>query len=387
MTQINHSPDPANSNLAKSVSAFAEAKLETLSEKGLRRVLKPTNRYEGLTVKRAGRDLISFSDNDYLGLSTDPRVIDAGVQAAQRYGAGAGASRLVTGENPLNEEVETRLSRLKGCEAALLFGSGYLANIGTIPALVGRGDVILLDELVHSCIHSGARLSGATIKVFRHNDIDHARSILKEIAPDQRTLLITETIFSMDGDAAPLKELFALCTEHDAWLMTDDAHGLGIAKQVNPAPIQMGTLSKAAGVYGGYVCGPKALIALLHSRARSFVYTTGLPPFVLGAVNASLKIIEDEKSLGEKALANAKLFCAMMDLPVPESTIVPIIIGAADDAMAFSARLEEDGFLVTAIRPPTVPEGTARLRIAFSARHREDDIARLAASIKKAQEK
>ncbi|MEX6632792.1 aminotransferase class I/II-fold pyridoxal phosphate-dependent enzyme [Hyphococcus lacteus] len=385
MTQINRPANPAEHRRTKSIASFATEKLEALAAKGLRRTLTPTARSGQSKALRTGRDLISFSDNDYLGLSTDPRVIEAGISAAKQYGAGSGASRLVTGDNPLNLEIETKLSTMKGTEAALLFGSGYLANVGTIPTLARKGDVILLDALVHSCIHAGARLSGADIQIFRHNDIDHARTILEQVRTNGNILVITETVFSMDGDSAPLSALSVLCGEFGAWLMTDDAHGLGVFTQENPAPIQMGTLSKAAGVYGGYVCGPNEFIQLLQNRARSFVYTTGLPPFVLGAINASLDIIAQEKTLGIKAMENAKLFCRMLNLPPPTSTIVPLIIGEADAAMAFSAALEENGFLVTAIRPPTVAAGTARLRFTFSANHRQEDIKRLVGCINEAR--
>lgn len=373
-------PPPQKTAQGAAITAYAEAKLRKLEARDLRRVLKPTKR-TGPIASRAGDELLSFSDNDYLGLSNHPAVIEAGVAAAKTYGAGAGAARLVTGETPLNQAVEAKLAKLKGCEDALIFGSGYLANVGAIPALVGKGDLIVMDELSHSCIHAGARLSGAQIGLFRHNDVEHARALLSEAAPGTKKLVVTETIFSMDGDRAPLRALFDLCEATGAWLMTDDAHGLGLPGIDNPAPIQMGTLSKAAGVYGGYVCGPPMLKALLINRARSFVYTTGLPPFVLGAVNAALDIIATEPGLGERAIANARLFCALANLPTPTSAIVPLIVGEAPDALALSTQLQLDGFLVAAIRPPTVPEGTARLRIAFSAAHEAQDIRRFAAVV------
>ncbi|MEO1136555.1 MAG: aminotransferase class I/II-fold pyridoxal phosphate-dependent enzyme [Pseudomonadota bacterium] len=362
------------------IIGFATEKLANLEARDLRRSLKPTSR-RGAAATRDDDTLISFSDNDYLGLGTEPEVIAAGIDAAKKFGAGAGASRLVTGDVPLNQRVEDRLAAIKGTEAALLFGSGYLANIGAIPVLAGPEDVIILDELSHSCIHAGAALSRARVIRFRHNDVDHAAQVLRDAAPFRRALIITETVFSMDGDRAPLQDLAALCANHHAWLMTDDAHGLGVIDANNPAPVQMGTLSKAAGAYGGYVCGPQALIDLLVNRARSFVYTTGLPPFVLGAADKALEIIASDKARREKVLANARLFCRLAGLDEPQSAIVPLILGEADAALAFSARLQAEGFLVTAIRPPTVPEGTARLRFAFSALHREADIRRLAENV------
>lgn len=376
----NKSSNAVDPHMSGEIAAFATEKLAMLEARDLRRWLKPTGR-RGAAATRDGETLISFSDNDYLGLSADPEVIAAGVDAAERFGAGAGASRLITGDVPLNRQVEDKLARMKGTEAAVLFGSGYLANIGAIPVLAGPEDVILLDELSHSCIHAGAALSRAKTFRFKHNDVDDAERLLRDAPPHRRALVITETVFSMDGDRAPLRDLAALCASHDAWLMTDDAHGFGVIDAKNPAPVQMGTLSKAVGVYGGYVCGPQALIDLLANRARSFVYTTGLPPFVLGAANRALEIIALDEARREKVMENATLFCRLAGLDEPQSAIVPLILGEAAAALAFSARLQAEGFLVTAIRPPTVAEGTARLRFAFSALHQETDILRLAENV------
>lgn len=363
---------------------YAEEKLRGLDEAGQRRALVTTEKQAEGRALRDGRPVISFCDNDYLALSNDPRLIEAAAAAARRYGVGSGGSRLITGNHPLNEALEHRLTRLKGTEGARVFGSGYLANIGTIPALVGSGDTIVMDALSHACMHAGARLSGAEIRLFRHNDAaDAARHIAG--APGQ-VLLLTETVFSMDGDIAPLEALGALAEASGAWLMTDDAHGFGVVETNNPAQVQMGTLSKAAGGYGGYVCGPAALMDLLVSRARSFVYTTGLPPPVLAAAIAALDIIASEPERGSHARRMAQLFCRLMELPAPESVIVPVIIGPEDKAMAVSAGLLERGFLVTAIRPPTVPAGTARLRITFSADHCEADVRALAKAIHEIRE-
>ncbi|MFN3314305.1 MAG: aminotransferase class I/II-fold pyridoxal phosphate-dependent enzyme, partial [Hyphomonas sp.] len=256
--------------------------------------------------------------------------------------------------------------------------------IGTIPALVGPGDTIVMDALSHACMHAGARLSGAEIRLFGHNDVADAARLIGEA--EGQVLILTETVFSMDGDIAPLKNLGALAEETGAWLMTDDAHGFGIVDLNSPAQVQMGTLSKAAGGYGGYVCGPGALMELLVSRARSFVYTTGLPPPVLAAAIAAVDIIASEPGRGAKARSMAQLFCRLMGLPAPESVIVPVIIGREEAAMAVSAGLLERGFLVTAIRPPTVPAGTARLRITFSTDHSEADVRALATAIQETRE-
>lgn len=362
------------------LKAYAEQKLAQLEASGQRRSLTETAREAGGRAARAGKPVISFCDNDYLSLSHDPRVMQAAADAALAYGAGSGGSRLITGNHPLNSALEARLAALKGTEGARVFGSGYLANLGTIPALVGKGDTIVMDELAHACMHGGARLSGAEIRLFRHNDVADAARQMQ--GARGQVLLLTETVFSMDGDVAPLSELGALAEGAGAWLMTDDAHGLGITALDNPAQIQMGTLSKAVGGYGGYVCGPAALMDLLTSRARSFVYTTGLPPAVLAAAIAALDIIAAEPERSAKARGHAALFCALMGLPAPASVIVPIIIGPEAEAMRVSAALLERGYLVTAIRPPTVPAGTARLRVTFATGHQEADIRALAGALK-----
>lgn len=361
----------------QSVEAFAAARLKSLEADGLRRDLHPTDRKMNGMAVRGGRALISFCDNDYLGLSTRPELAAAAAAAARAHGVGAGASRLVTGDNSLNRLLEARIAEVKGLPAARVFGSGYLANIGAIPVLVGPGDLIVMDELAHSCLHAGAKLSGAEIRLFAHNDAEEAARRLQD--RQGRALVVTETVFSMDGDLAPLDALAAVCREHGAWLMTDDAHGFGIVDDPNPAQIQMGTLSKAVGGYGGYVAGPAAFADLLTSRARSFVYTTGLPPPVLAAALAALDIMKAEPALRTACIDNARLFGSLLGRNDVNSAIVPVIFGDADRAMQASCRLAAEGFLVSAIRPPTVPAGTARLRFTFSATHKPDDIRRLAA--------
>lgn len=362
------------------LKAHAEQKLAQLEASGQRRSLTETAREAGGRAARAGRRVISFCDNDYLSLSHDPRVTQAAAEAALNYGAGSGGSRLITGNHPLNSALEARLAALKGTEGARVFGSGFLANLGTIPALVGKGDTVVMDELAHACMHGGAKLSGAEIRLFRHNDVADAARLMQ--GASGQVLLLTETVFSMDGDVAPLAELGALAEDAGAWLMTDDAHGLGITAQDNPAQIQMGTLSKAVGGYGGYVCGPAALMDLLTSRARSFVYTTGLPPPVLAAAITALDILQTEPERSAKARRHAALFCALMGLPAPESVIVPIIIGPEAEAMRVSSALLERGYLVTAIRPPTVPAGTARLRVTFATGHEEEDVRAFAGALR-----
>ena len=374
----------------RSLDDFACGKLEALERAQLRRSPVVTAR-DGIFVERGGRRLLSFSCNDYLNLSRHPAVIKAAVAATERYGVGAGASRLVTGNHPLYEELETALARLKGTEAACVFGSGYLANIGIIPALVGRGDLIVLDELCHACINAGAKLSGATVLRYRHCDVGHAEALLAEHRnAHERALVTTDGVFSMDGDMAPLKALSALGDRHDAWLLADDAHGLGVvgggrgsafADAAN-VPLQMGTLSKAVGAYGGYLAASRAVIDLMRTRARSFIYSTGLPPPVVAAAIAALDLIERDTALTAAPLRKARLFTRALNLPEAQSAVVPVIVGEADVALAASAMLEDEGFLVVPIRPPTVPAGTARLRFAFTAAHPEAEIERLAGIVR-----
>ncbi len=377
-----------------SLDQFALDKLARLEHASLRRVLVDATR-DGLYITRDGRRLLSFSCNDYLNLSHHHSVKAAAMAAVELYGAGAGASRLVTGNHPLLTELEQRLARLKGTEAACVFGSGYLANLGIIPVLAGKEDLIVIDSLSHACIHAGAQLAQATCLCFDHNDAGHAEALLKAQRRHFRhALLITEGVFSMDGDLAPLKALSSLCHAHDCWFMIDDAHGLGVlgdgrgsaaaAGCAADIPLQMGTLSKAAGSYGGYLCASQPVVDLMKTRARTLIYSTGLPPAAAAAASAALDIIASEPALTRLPLLKAQNFTRRLGLPLAQSPIVPLIIGEPEAALAASKALAEEGFLVTAIRPPTVPIGTARLRIAFSAGHPDSEIDRLADVIAKA---
>jgi 8-amino-7-oxononanoate synthase len=358
-----------------SLDEFARTKLAALEAQSLRRELITTDRISASEVMRAGRRLVSFSCNDYLGLAQDPRVKAAAVAAIARYGAGAGASRLVSGNHPLLQELEVRLARRKRKPAALVFGSGYLTNIGLPGALAGTGDLILIDELAHASMHAGARLSGARVVSVRHNDLQHLADLLARERPAaHRVLILTERIFSMDGDQAPLPEMVQLAERNDAWVLADDAHGLGVAEHDGNVPLDMGTLSKALGSYGGYVCASEPVIALLHSRARSFVYSTGLPPASAAAALAALDIMDAERERCARPRLLARRFAQALHLPDPASAIVPLIVGEAKRTLALSAALERAGFLVVAIRPPTVPAGLARLRFTFSAAHSEAQV-------------
>ncbi len=374
------------------LTAFAEAKLASLESQSLRRRLKPTHRLDGVHVRRSGRQLVSFSCNDYLGLSHHPAVKAAAIRAVEAYGAGAGASRLVTGDCPLFAELEARLAELKGAAACALFGSGYLANAGIIPTFVGEGDLILADALSHSCIWAGAKLSGAGVAAFRHNDLaDLEAQLSARRAGADRVLIATESVFSMDGDIAPLDAISRLARAHDAWLLVDDAHGLGVigggAGATGAFPdaridLAMGTLSKAIGGYGAYVCAALPVIDLIKTRARTLVYSTGLPPANAAAALAALDVIAAEPERVAAPVARARRLTRALNLPQAESAIVPIILGDADRALAAAADLEARGLLAVAIRPPTVPAGTARLRLTFTAAHSEADIDRLVEAIR-----
>ena len=372
-----------------SLDRFALEKLAELDGRHLRRTLVETAREDGIWVVRDGRRLLSFCCNDYLNLTHHPAVKQAAIEAVRRYGVGSGGSRLVTGNHPLFAELEARLARLKGTEAACVFGSGYLANSGIIPTLAGQPDLILVDELSHACIWTGARLTEGAVLSFRHNDVAHAQALLTEHrARHRRALIATEGVFSMDGDLAPLGALAALAARFDAWLMSDDAHGVGVlgggrgsgfaGGAAVEIPLQMGTLSKALGGYGGYLCASRPVIDLIKTRARTFVYSTGLPPATVAAAIAALDLIAADPAMTALPLAKALSFTRRAGLPDAVSSIVPLVIGDAEAAMAASRILEDEGFLVTAIRPPTVPPGTARLRITFTAAHPDAEIERLA---------
>jgi len=373
----------------RSLDAFAQDKLDDLKRRHLYRALNETVREDGIWIERNGRQLLSFSCNDYLNLTQHPAIIQAAMAAIEEYGAGSGASRLVTGNHPLYAKLESRLAQLKCTEAACVFGSGYLANMGIIPVLIGRDGLVLLDELSHACIYAGAQLSRGTVATFRHNDVAHARELLSaHRGAHDHAIIITDGVFSMDGDLAPLGELLALAEDYDAWLMSDDAHGLGVVgggrgssfvgNSHIPIHLQMGTLSKAVGSYGGYLCASTSVIDLMRNRARTLIYSTGLPPACVGAAIAAIDLIERDPSYAAQPARKAKAFTKRAGLADAQSPIVPIVVGHEKTALEHSRMLEEEGFLAVAIRPPTVKRGTARLRLTFTAQHPDDQIERLA---------
>jgi 8-amino-7-oxononanoate synthase len=376
-----------------SLDELARDKLEALERRQLRRRLVVTARVTATAATQAEADLVSFSCNDYLGLSKHPELVAASIDATRRFGVGAGSSRLVNGNHPLYAELEQKLAALKGAEDCVVFGSGYLTNAGVMPALLGRSDLVLLDSLCHNSLLTGASLSGARVLEFRHNDVRHAAELLAaERSGHRRCLLVTDGVFSMEGDLAPLPELAALAAEHDAWLMTDDAHGLGVVGggrgssfAFDPAvavPLQMGTLSKAVGCYGGYLCTSRSVAELVRNRAHSFVYSTGLPPATVAAAIRALDLIASDAELVRRPLGRAREFTSALDLPAATSAIVSIVIGGAGHALAAAAALRSAGFLVAAIRPPTVPPGTSRLRFTFSAAHTPEQVAALVAAVR-----
>jgi 8-amino-7-oxononanoate synthase len=374
-----------------SLDEFAKSKLAALERADLRRALIDSNRTDGLWVERGGRKLLSFCCNDYLNLTQHPALKEAAIAAIARYGVGAGASRLVTGNHPLYAELEGKLARLKNTQTACVFGSGYLANTGIIPALVSKDDLILIDTLAHASLWMGARLARSKVLAFRHNDVSHANALLDENrARHPHALIVTEGVFSMDGDRAPLDALASVAKQTQSWLMVDDAHAIGVLDEgrgsrfVNGADgiLQMGTLSKAIGGYGGYLCGSRALIDFIHNRARTLIYATGLPPATIAAAIAALDLIAREPAYAARPLLKARKFTQLAGLPEAQSAIVPVVVGSAAAAMVASALLESEGFLVVAIRPPTVPEGTARLRITFTASHTDAQVEQLASLVR-----
>jgi 8-amino-7-oxononanoate synthase len=367
--------------------------LADLEGRALRRRLQVVEEARpGGKVRVAGQVLLNLSSNDYLGLSQDPRIIKAAQAAAAQWGAGAGASRLVVGHLALHEAVEAKLAGFKDTEAAVIFPTGYMANVGTISALVGPGDVVFGDRLNHASIYDGIKLSGAAFKRFPHRDLNRLEQLLLEAGSARRRLIITDSVFSVDGDLAPLKDLVALKARYQAWLMIDEAHATGVlgAKGAGLAEalgvtrgvdIHMGTFSKALGSLGGYVAGDRRLVDYLHNRARSFIYSTALAPPVLGAIDQALEIVrqEPERRLylsQESEDFRQALLAAGLDLLGSETQIIPVLVGANDRALEFAARLKDQGLMAVALRPPTVPPGRARVRFSLSAAHSRQDLHR-----------
>lgn len=375
--------------------AWIDDELAALSAQSLLRQLPLHSGPQAAVLEVDGRSPINFGSNDYLGLAADKRLLDAAVQTARTEGWGAGASPLVVGRGEAHRRLEARLADFEQTEAALLFSSGYAANLGAITALVGRGDAVFSDQLNHASLIDGCRLSRADVYVYPHGDIGRLAALLQQsLANDRsRRLIVTDSLFSMDGDLAPLVELVALARRYDCMLLIDEAHatgvfgqqGRGVAEALNCEDgihIRVGTLSKALGSAGGFVSGSRRLIDWLANCARSYVFSTASPPAVAAAALAALDIVRDEPQRRETLLQRAvnlreSLMAQGWQIGPSASQIIPLIVGDSARAVALSAALREQGLLVPAIRPPSVPVGQARLRLSLSAGHSDEMIARL----------
>lgn len=373
------------------------ARLELLRQQGLHRQLRRIDSPQGPEIETGGERLLNFSSNDYLGLANAPELKEAAVRAVERFGAGAGASRLVCGSLAPCHDLEAAIAGFKGTEAALSFSTGYAAALGAITAIMGKDDIAVLDKLVHACIVDAARLCGAKLRVFAHNDLNGLESILqwadrRGVTPRPRVLVVTESVFSMDGDCAPLRELVELKDRYGAWLMVDEAHATGLygtnrrglaeaAGVAGRIEIQMGTLGKAFGAAGGYLCGSQTLSDYLVNRARTFIFSTAPVPAAAAAAEAGVRIVQS----AEGAARCARLWHrvseirAGLSLPpaIPLTAILPLHIGDEEKAVETAAALRARGIFIPAIRYPTVARGHARLRLTVTASHTPADVQRL----------
>lgn len=372
---------------------FLQKSLADLDQRHLRRRLRVSALPTGPLVRLADKSLHNFASNDYLGLAAHPQVIATALEATREFGAGTGASRLVTGTQQPHGQLEEKLAAFKRTEAALVFGSGYASSVGALQALAGKDDVILLDKLSHACLVDGARLSGATLRPFHHNDTEHLEHHLRwarDKHPQARTFVVTESVFSMDGDLAPLREIVELKDQYGAFLMLDEAHavgvlgrgGRGLADQLGLShriEVQMGTLGKALGSSGGYVAGSRVLIDFLINTARSFIFSTAPPASTAAASSAALDLCTGAE--GDLRRTRLRQLAGLLD-PSPRAAIHPVIIGSEDDTLRAAEQLEKLGFHVPAVRPPTVPKGTSRLRVSLSAAHDPETVRALAEALR-----
>jgi glycine C-acetyltransferase/8-amino-7-oxononanoate synthase len=370
-------------------------KLRALEEQHLLRRLRTIDSAPGPTVMIEGRTVILMASNDYLGLATHPALKQAAIEATQRFGVGSGASRLISGTLPPHRELERALADFKHTESALVFSSGYAANIGLIPALIDSTGLIFADRLSHASLIDGSRLSGAEFRVFRHGDMRQLHDLLSRRSSRRKTLIVTEGIFSMDGDAAPLAEMADLATQYGAQLLVDDAHGTGVMGCTGRGTIQhyglesripfhMGTLSKAFGTSGGYIVGPEPLTQYLVNRARSMMFSTAPPPATAAAATIAIRVLQSEPQRLARLWENQRYFAERLRtlgfrLTQTVSPIIPVVIGNAEKAEAFATRLLELGVYAPAIRPPTVPKDTCRIRATVTSEHTRrhlDDVLR-----------
>src|SRR5216684_4645982 len=373
------------------------AQLEELRRAGLMRNRLTLESAQGPRIRIDGREHLAFCSNDYLGLAADARIVAAVVKAVQRYGVGSGASHLVTGHSVAHDRLENALAEFVRMPRALLFSTGYLANIGVVTALAGREDAIFSDALNHASLIDGIRLSHAQVVRFAHCDVNALGRALEQSQARSR-FVVTEGVFSMDGDIAPLPAILELCERRDAWLLVDDAHGFGVLGPQgrgtpahfglrSPRIVYVGTLGKAAGVAGAFVAGASEMVETVLQRARTYIYTTAAPAMLAAAVEASLQLIRDDEWRRERlrkliAALKRELRGIQSALASSDTPIQPLVLGGNSEAVRVSAALRERGILVPAIRPPTVPEGTARLRISLSAAHSEDEVMRLASALR-----
>lgn len=377
-----------------------EQRLRQLERNHLLRTLRAIESASDAEVMIGGRPVVLMASNNYLGLATHPALKRAAIDATDRFGVGAGAARLVSGTLPPHEELETALAKFKGTEAALAFGSGYLANLGLIPALIGADGLILADRLCHASLIDGCRLSGASLRIYRHNDVAHLKSLLAKRPSKRDTLIVTDGVFSMDGDLAPLPELIELADRYGARLFVDDAHGTGIMGAhgrgtlehygvESRLPFHMGTLGKALGTCGAYVVGPAAMIRYLLNTARTFLFATAPPPATAAATVAALHVVQAEPDRRKRLWDNrnyvhAGLTDAGFRLTASASPILPVLIGDARKAVAMAGRLLELGVYAPAIRPPTVPKDTSRIRVTVTSEHTRTQLDRALAAFRQA---
>ncbi len=382
------------------------AELDQLRAAGLRRELREVASPQGARITVDGRSMLNCSSNDYLGLANEPALIEASAKAARDFGAGSGASRLICGSLRMHHELEETLAAFKGTEAALSFSTGYATALGTITALMGKDDILIIDKLVHACVVDAARLSGAKLRVFAHNDANDLEKKLKWAASQRprvtdhasrpaRILIVTESVFSMDGDLAPLRDIVELKDRYGAWLMLDEAHATGLFGEhrrglaeaceiAGRVEIQMGTLGKALGAAGGYICGSRPLIDLLINRARSFIFSTAPVPAAAAAATAAIRLVQSSEGEVRRALLwqqvdavkNAVINSGHVLGPV-QSPILPLMIGGETEAVVKASALRERGVFIPAIRYPTVARGEARLRLTVTAAHAREDVAEL----------
>ena len=377
-------------------------RLKALEEQNLRRKLRRVSSPQQPRAIVDGRAVLNFSSNDYLGLATHPKLKEAAERAVREFGAGSGASRLICGSLEPHEQLEQALAEFKGTEAALLFSTGYATALGAITALISSDDIVVLDKLVHASIVDAARLSGAKLRVYAHNDLEDLEHILnwcgRPANKKARVLVVTESVFSMDGDVAPLREIVELKEKFGAWLMVDEAHATGLFGErrrglveefdlSGRVEVQMGTLGKALGSAGGYIAGASVLRDYLVNKARSFIFSTAPPPSVSAAATAGLKVVRSHEGaeLLAKLRRNVKRFCdgIRISTPAENSPIVPLIVGEEGAAVRLAQQLLDAGFFVPAIRYPTVARGKARLRFTFSAAHQESEIDELATALRR----